>query len=94
MNFIGSIFRFFILPLLVLWLIAFTIYNPALVAINLWPLPYEIAAPQSVLVILLLAVGFIAGCLRNYAKLLNLRAENASQKRQLDKLEKEIIPKV
>ncbi len=93
MRVFASLVRWVVVCLLVLWFLAFVMNNPDLATWNLWPLPYEISIPHGVLVIVLFAIGYIAGALRGYCKTARLRSENAVQKKHLEKLEKELMPK-
>lgn len=58
--------RYILTPLLVLTVLVFTIYNYDLVMVNLWPLPYVVGAPLSLLLLIALFIGYGIGCLRAY----------------------------
>ena len=46
---------------LVLWLVTFTVHNHELLGLNLWPLPYEISLPASIVLLLGLVFGYVLG---------------------------------
>ena len=81
-----------LLPILVLWALAFAVYNPEPVAVNFWPLPYELMAPLSVFTVLVLAVGYWLGAWSGYIKSARLRSEHKQQKKQLEKMESPAAP--
>jgi uncharacterized integral membrane protein len=56
-------------------------------------MPYEISVPHGVVVIVLFAIGYVFGSVRGYCKIIRLRSENTAQRKHLEKLEKELMPK-
>lgn len=46
---------------LVVWVLAFTVYNHDLISLNLWPLPYALSLSVGVFMIFCLAIGYAIG---------------------------------
>jgi uncharacterized integral membrane protein len=53
---------------LVLWLVTFTVHNHELLGLNLWPLPYEISLPASIVLLLGLAFGYVLGYVHRWCR--------------------------
>ena len=58
---IGRLFSLFFLLPFTLVLIIFATSNRGVVAVSLWPLPYEVMMPLYVIIFVPLVVGFFAG---------------------------------
>lgn len=83
--------RYILLPILVLWALAFAIYNHDLISINLWPLPFVLTTPLSVLLLVALMIGYFLSACRACIKVMRLREQNATQKKQLENMEKQVV---
>lgn len=91
MPIFAKILRHLFLPLIFFWILAFAVYNHDLVALNLWPLPYEMSAPLSVWMVAVLGFGYCMGLSGGYGKYWNAQRQNRAMKKQLEMLHKNTL---
>lgn len=94
MRFFGLFFRYFLLLLLCGLTVSFVLSNDKVVALQLFPLPYEVLLPLYGLALLTIVLGMICGLsiggLYNTAKLLRLRRELRDKTQRVQAMHEQI----